>query len=104
MRYLQKYRLLFSKTHTYCIKCFRIHRILFITVFIHFMSCSKEDNCDVIRDKAKVNGFYYFYFRANNTISSQGGTLGRMIDMENLSGKVSWQVYEQYEVGDEYCF
>ena len=78
--------------------------ITFLIVLIS-LSCRKEKECEIIRNKEEVKGIYYFYFRPNFFPNSQSNSIGAGgINTEFASGKVSKEVYDQYAVGDEYCF
>ena len=78
--------------------------IFLLIIFFHF-SCSKEEECVVIRNKSEIKGEYYFYFRPNYFPNSQSNTLGGVgLSPDFASGKVSQEIYNQYEIGDEYCF
>lgn len=76
--------------------------ILMISIF--FLSCSKDQECIFIRDKGEESGSYYFYFNANYYSNSQTNNLGGVIDSQFASGKVSKQVYDSHNIGDEYCY
>jgi hypothetical protein len=74
-------------------------------IFLLSFSCNKERECEIIRNKEEVNGIYYFYFRPNYLPNSQASNLGRAeLGTQYVSGKVSKEVYDQYAIGDEYCF
>ncbi len=52
-----------------------------------------------------MKGDYYFYFRPNYFPNSQLNNIGgNGLTTDFASGKVSQEIYDQYEVGDEYCF
>ena len=77
-------------------------RIIFILFLI---SCSKEKECVTIEIKDESEGNYYFYFRHNYRSNSQTNYLsGVGLNSEYASGKVSKEVYDEYLVGDQYCF
>ena len=62
-------------------------------------SCNKKEECIIIEDKYESNGSYYFYF-LNNTINNNNS-----LDVDPLgTGKVSKEVYDDYTIGDKYCF
>lgn len=78
--------------------------IAFLILLLPF-SCKQERDCEIIRNKDEVNGIYYFYFRPNYFPNSQANNIGAGgINTEYVSGKVSKELYDQYDVGDEYCF
>ena len=82
-----------------------IRVVLFLFFLISF-SCSKEEEeCVIILNKETIKGDYYFYFRPNYFPNSQLNDIGgNGLTTDFASGKVSQEIYDQYEVGDEYCF
>lgn len=61
--------------------------------------------CDVIRNKEKIRENYYFYFSVNFYANPQSNSIGGVgLNSDYVSGKVSKEVYDQYDIGDEYCF
>ena len=80
-----------------------MNRIIFIFIFL--ISCSKEKECHNIEIKEESGGDYYFYFRPNYRTNSQLNFVsGVGLNSEYASGKVSKEVYDEYAIGDEYCF
>ena len=80
-----------------------MNRIIFILIFL--ISCSKEKECLNIEIKEESGGNYYFYFRPNYRPNSQSDFIsGTGLSSDYASGKVSKEVYEDYVIGDEYCF
>lgn len=82
-----------------------IRVVLFLFFLISF-SCSKEEEeCVIILNKETIKGDNYFYFRPNYFPSSQSNNIGGTgLNRDYASGKVSQEIYDQYAVGDEYCF
>ena len=74
---------------------------------IFFLSCNKKDDCVKIEDKKEINGFYYFYFKASGLGNSQGNgniSSGGFSEDRWGSGKVSKEVFDSHNIGDEYCY
>lgn len=72
---------------------------------IILFSCAKEKQCEIIRDKQEVRGIYYFYFRANYYATPQANNINTAgLNSNYVSGKVSQAIYEDYDIGDEYCY
>ena len=67
--------------------------ILFFTI-----SCTKESGCVVITLKEQSNGNFYFYWGRFTALG-----LDEDGNSQPLSGSVTEEVYNQYEVGDTYC-
>ncbi|MDG1290925.1 MAG: hypothetical protein P8I34_05055 [Flavobacteriaceae bacterium] len=79
--------------------------LLPILAVLMFLSCNKDEECNTIRNKEEVRGNFYFYFRARYYSNSQANSItGSGLNNEYVSGKVSETVYNDYEIGDEYCF
>ena len=78
-------------------------KYVLIFSFILFFSCGKNDSCVEIEEKREINGEYYFYFRGS--IGGVGGTNEDGFSEDRWgSGKVSKEVYDLHEIGDEYCY
>ena len=81
-------------------------RYILIFLISLFFNCKKNDDCIEIEEKRDINGEYYFYFRG--TISGVGGTPAGPEDgfsEDRLgSGKVSKEIYDSHEIGDQYCY
>tara|TARA_B100000902_G_scaffold331503_1_gene328944 strand:- start:1055 stop:1303 length:249 start_codon:yes stop_codon:yes gene_type:complete len=75
-----------------------------LLIFIFFFSCSNDEECVIIREKAEKSNSYYFYFSTNYLSTTQPNNLMGNIDSGYASGKVSKEIYEKYEIGDEYCY
>jgi|TARA_B110000285_G_C15141887_1_gene631369 hypothetical protein len=60
-----------------------------------FSYCSKETGCVEIKDKAAGGGEYLFYWSE------------KLINLKNQSiirsGNVTEEIYNSFEIGDEYC-
>jgi len=65
--------------------------------------CQKED-CITIQDKQSLDGNYYFLFRNRPTVNSNSTPNNLFIPDAQQSGEVSKFVYDQYEIGDTYCY
>ena len=79
----------------------------FILIFLSSLSCSKDKECVIILNKEEVKENYYFYFRPNLNYlpNSQANSLGSPgLNANYASGKVSKELFDQYNIGDEYCF
>ena len=67
--------------------------LVFIIVLVSF--CSKETGCVEIKDKGSGGGKYFFYWNE------------KLKNVQNqiviMSGSVSEEVYNSFEIGDEYC-
>ena len=82
-----------------------MNRFLLLLIFSFLFSCSKQEECVILRSKEEIKGDYYFYFRPNYFPNSQFNSSGGVgQNMEYASGKVSQEIYDRYAVGDEYCF
>ena len=75
-----------------------------ILIFIFSFSCSQDEECVVIRDKTEESDSYYFYFSTNYLPTSQSNNMLGGIDSRYGSGKVSKEIYDKYNIGDEYCY
>ena len=75
-----------------------------LLIFIFIFSCSNDEECVIIREKAEESNSYYFYFSTNYLSTTQPNNLMGNIDSRYASGKVSKEIYEKYEIGDEYCY
>lgn len=74
-------------------------------ILIFCLSCHKEKECELIQNKEEIRGSYYFYFRPNFYATPQSNSIsGGGFNTEYVSGKVSKAIYDDYEIGDEYCF
>ena len=78
-----------------------------LVIFLISVGCAKDEECVILLNKEEANGNYYFYFRPNlnylprsqtNSIGSPG------LNVNYASGKVSKEIFDQYGIGDEYCF
>ena len=81
--------------------------LVILTIF--FFNCNKKDDCVKIEDKREIDGFYYFYFKASGIGSSytdsQGNvSTGGFAEDRWGSGKVSKEVFDSHDIGDEYCY
>jgi len=57
--------------------------------------CSKETGCVEIKDKGSGGGKYFFYWNEKlKNVKNQ---------IVIVSGSVSEEVYNSFEIGDEYC-
>lgn len=80
-------------------------RFILFLIFLLSFSCTKQEECVTIRNKEEIKGDYYFYFRPNYFPNSQANNIGGGgLSRDHASGKVSQEVYDQYAIGDEYCF
>ena len=78
---------------------------------IGYINSNKIEQADLIllntcsiREKAEESNSYYFYFSTNYLSTTQPNNLMGNIDSRYASGKVSKEIYEKYEIGDEYCY
>lgn len=75
-----------------------MNKLLFFIAIIVF-GCSKETGCVKITLKEETNGKYYFYWgNRNNALD-----VDEDVPSQPLSGSVSKEVFDAYEIGDEYC-
>ena len=69
-------------------------KVLIFSVLL-FSCCSKETGCVEIKDKGSGGGKYFFYWNE------------KLKNVQNqiviMSGSVSEEVYNSFEIGDEYC-
>ena len=70
--------------------------LLYILLFT--IGCTKETGCVEITLKEQSNGKFYFYW---GTFTALG--IDEDGNSQPLSGSVSKEVYNLYEVGDTYC-
>ncbi len=77
---------------------------VFLLIFLISFSCSEDEECVIIRDKAEESDSYYFYFSTNYLSTSQSNNMLGGIDSRYGSGKVSKSTYDKYNIGDEYCY
>jgi len=83
----------------------KMNRFLWlIFLFACIFSCNKKEECIIIEDKYESNGTYYFYF-VNNQINQPFSNNNSSLDVDPLgTGKVSKEEFENYNVGDKYCY
>ena len=66
-----------------------------IFLILVITGCSKETGCVEIKDKGSGGGKYFFYWNE------------KLTNVQNqiviMSGSVSEEVYNSFEIGDEYC-
>ena len=80
----------------------RFFSLIFLFAFI--FSCDKKEECIIIEDKYESNGTYYFYF-LNNQINQPFSNNNSSLDVDPLgTGKVSKDEFENYNIGDKYCY
>ena len=82
-------------------------KYLLFFVFLLFLNCDKRDECVDITDKREINGLYYFYFKAKMTGSytnSQGNSSNGFSENRWASGEVTEEIYNSFNIGDEYCY
>lgn len=77
---------------------------VFLLIFLISFSCSEDEECVIIRDKAEESNSYYFYFSTSYLSTSQSNNMLGGIDSRYGSGKVSKAIYDKYNIGDEYCY
>jgi len=80
--------------------------ILLLSIFL-FLNCNKRDECVDITDKKQIDGLYYFYFKAKMTGSytnNQGNSSNGFSQNRWASGEVSEEIYNSFNIGDEYCY
>ena len=70
--------------------------VLYILLFT--IGCTKETGCVLITLKEQSNGKFYFYWGRFTALG-----LDEDGNSQPLSGSVTEEVYNQYEVGDTYC-
>jgi len=78
-----------------------------IFLIMLFVYCDKKDDCVKIEEKKEINGLYYFYFKAHFSSTSYTDNQGNSYQSSQdrwSSGKVSKEVYDSHNIGDEYCY
>lgn len=73
-----------------------MNKLLFFIAIIVF-GCSKESGCVKITLKEETNGKYYFYWGNNGLGFDEDGA------SQPLTGSVSKEDFDAYEIGDQYC-
>ncbi len=83
----------------------KLNRLIFLIVLFAFIfSCNKKEECIIIEDKYESNGTYYFYF-LNSQINQPFSNNNSSLDVDPLgTGKVSKEEFDNYNVGDKYCY
>ena len=76
----------------------RVNKLLIFLFIIIIHNCTKETGCVEITFKEQSNGKFYFYWGPLTALGIDEDGSG-----QPLSGSVSEQVYNQYEIGDTYC-
>jgi hypothetical protein len=73
-----------------------MNKLLFFIAII-VLGCSKETGCVKITLKEETNGKHYFYW-GNNVlgVDEEGAS-------QPLTGSVSKEDFDAYEIGDQYC-
>ena len=67
--------------------------LIFLILLLSF--CSKKIGCVEIKDKRSGGGKYFFYWNEKlKNVKNQ---------IVIVSGSVSEEVYNSFEIGDEYC-
>tara|TARA_B110000114_G_scaffold184601_1_gene228741 strand:- start:1349 stop:1570 length:222 start_codon:yes stop_codon:yes gene_type:complete len=67
--------------------------LIFLILLVSF--CSKETGCVEIKDKGSGGGIFLFYWNEKlKNVKNQ---------IVIVSGSVSEEVYNSFEIGDEYC-
>ena len=77
----------------------------YILLILLFWQCSpQEEKCGDIIDKVIINGNYYFVMNAANSVFiGSPDDLTTYLPDGAVSGQVSENVYNNFDVGDEYC-
>ena len=80
-------------------------KLFLFLMMLSFLNCQKEDErCGQIIQKVAQNAVYYFVLQTDENIRSYGDqNLPSIPDDGVRQGSVSKEVYESFEVGDEYC-
>ena len=70
-----------------------------------FFNCQKDvDRCGQIIQKLDQGGSYYFVLQADDYIRSYGDPdLPGIPDDGIRQGKVTKEIYDQFNIGDDYC-
>ena len=76
-----------------------------LLMMLIFFNCQNEDErCGQIIQKVTQNAIYFFVLQTDENISTYGDpNLPSIPDDGVRQGSVSKEVYESFEVGDEYC-
>ena len=73
-------------------------RKAFLYILLFIGGCTKETGCVEITLKEQSNGKFYFYWGPFTALG-----LDEDGNSQPLSGSVTEEVYNLYEVGDTYC-
>ena len=76
---------------------------LLILISLGILSCSEED-CVTIEEKQEINGNYYFFFGEGDRYTFNPDEQSLLIPDAQQSGKVTAEDFNQYQVGDQYCY
>lgn len=78
--------------------------LILLTFFYGFFGCNKDEDCITILEKKTLNSKYYFLFETEENIFSNTNNLqSTNIPDQYSSGEVTSEIYQKFNVGDEYC-
>jgi len=80
-------------------------RFFFLLLMFVFFNCQKEEQrCGQIIQKVNQNDSYYFVLQTDEYSRSYGDFTNPEIADDGIrQGSVSKEIYDAFEVGDEYC-
>ncbi len=84
---------------------FKMKKTFLIFFGIFLFSCEKQKDCIIITQKRIIGEQYYFFFENENAFQQAGQNNNNpsIPDTEG-SGVVTPEVYDTYQIGDEYCY
>ncbi len=80
-----------------------MNRFLTFIIFLIALACQQED-CITIEDKQIIDGKYYFLFNDFNNYTNNPNETRLFVPDNQQSGQVTQSEYNQYNIGDTYCY
>lgn len=82
-----------------------MNKLLFYgLMYCLFIGCKSDEKCGEIYDKVSRDGRYFFILDPNYSIDvSTPNDNASFIPDNRVSGEVNEAVYNQFEIGQEYC-
>lgn len=79
-------------------------KTLLLLVVLLTQGCVKDERCGKIINKVIVEDRYFFILDAQNSLNvGSANDPGGYIRDNNASGEVSQAIYDQFNIGEEYC-
>ena len=78
----------------------------YLLISIFWVGCTSDNSrCGDIIEKQIVNGKFYFIMDAGSDIFNTNNNSGidSYVPDNSVSGEVTQNIYESFNVGDEYC-